>query len=222
MTRALVAGVAATTLLFTLAIGAAASAAPTRDALVRPGVGIGKLRLGMTLRESLRALGRPVVFEDARVFPRESLRYIRYRSKDRLWTIAVFGVRGRERLALIGTQARRERTREGVGVGTLVERLPAALRGQRPVCVKRYPFLNYVYHHELLLASCAVRTSGLESTTTVFSGSDECAVPVIRYQGCARPRYRVDFVFMESGELARYELSWWYPVVVEPERPRTG
>jgi len=215
-------GVAAVAVLLSVTAGSTATAAPTRDALVRPGVGIGKLRLGMTLRETLRALGRPVVFEYARVFPRESLRYIRYRTKDRLWRIAVFGVRGRERLALIGTQARRERTPEGVGVGTLVETLPAALRGQRPVCIKRYPFLNYVYHHELLLASCAVRTPGRERTTTVFSGSEVCAVPVIRYQGCVKPRYRVASVFMESEELARYDLSWWYPVVVEPERPRSG
>ena len=220
--RVLPVGVAVSALVLTLTAGGSASAAQTRDALVRPGVGIGKLRLGMTLKESLRALGRPVVFEHARVFPRESLRYIRYRTKDRLWRIAVFGVRGRERLAMIGTQARRQRTREGIGVGTLVETLPRRLRGQRPVCVKDYPFLNYVFHHELLLASCAVRTPGLEPTTTVFSGSDECAVAVIRYQGCVKPRYRVASVFMESGELARYDLSWWYPVVVEPERPTTG
>ncbi|HWN20511.1 MAG TPA: hypothetical protein VNP93_00935 [Gaiellaceae bacterium] len=211
----------ASALLLTLASGAA-GAAPTRDALVRPGVGIGELRLGMTLRQSLRALGQPVVFERARVFPRESLRYMEYRTKDGLWRFAVFGIRGRERLSLVMTRARRERTRDGIGVGTLVETLPRKLRVQRPVCVKRYPFLNYVYHHELLLASCAVRTPGLEPTTTVFGGSDECAVPVVRYQGCARPRYRVSSVFMESDELARFNLSWWYPVVVEPERPRTG
>lgn len=220
--RVLPVGVAVIALVLTLTAGGAATAAPTRDALVRPGVGIGQLRLGMTLRESVQALRRPIVFERARVFPREGVRYLQYRTNDGLWRIGLLGVHGRERLALISTKAPRERTRDGIGVGTLVETLPGRLRGQRPVCIKRYPFLNYVLHHELLVASCAVRTGGLEPGTTVFSGSDECAVPVVRYQGCTQPRYRVGSVFMESAELARYELSWWYPVVVEPERPRTG
>ncbi len=201
--RALPVGVAVIALVLTLTAGGAASAASTRDALVRPGVGIGQLRLEMTLRESVQALRRPIVFERARVFPREGVRYLQYRTKDHVWRIGLLGVHGRERLALISTKARRERTRDGIGVGTLVETLPRQLHGQRPVCIKRYPFLNYVFHHELLVASCAVRTGGLEPATTVFSGSDECAVPVVRYQGCLQPRYRVDFVFMESAELAR-------------------
>ena len=37
---------------------AAAHGAPQRDALVRPGVGIGKIRLGMTPAQVFRALGR--------------------------------------------------------------------------------------------------------------------------------------------------------------------
>ena len=40
------------------ASGAAAQAAPQREALVRLGVGIGKVRLGMTAAEVRRAMGR--------------------------------------------------------------------------------------------------------------------------------------------------------------------
>lgn len=221
--RMLVASVAALTTLMALTAGEA-TPAPARDTLVRPGVGIGELRLGMTLRESLRALGRPVVFERARIFPRESLRYMEYRTRDLLWTIGVFGVRGRERLALIGSRVRRERTRGGIGVGTPIARLAEELRAQRPVCIKRYPFMNYVLHKGLYVAACAVRTPTVDgSTTTVFSGKPSCAVRVIRYQGCAKIRYHVNLVYMESQELSRYnDLSWWYPVVVEPERPTSG
>jgi hypothetical protein len=104
-----------------------------------------------------------------------------------------------------------------------VNALPVRLRAHRPQCVKRYPFLNYVLLKELHVASCAVRTRvGLRSATTVFGGRAECVVPVVRYQGCTQVRYRVDAVSIESSELIPYDLSWWYPVTVEPERPRTG
>ena len=203
-----------------LAVAGMANGTVARDALVRPGVGIGELRLEMTLREALRALGQPVVFVRARVFPRGGLRYIEYGTRGGGWRIGVFGVHGHERLALIRTRLRRERTREGVGVGTLVATVPVRLRAHRPQCVKRYPSFNYVLHRELHVASCAVRNRiGLRSATTVFGGKVECVVLVIRYQGCMRPRYRVDTVSIESSELIPYDLSWWYPVTVEPERP---
>jgi hypothetical protein len=206
-----------------LAVAGAGNGTVARDALVRPGVGIGELRLEMTLREALRALGQPVAFVRARVFPREGLRYIEYRTRGGGWRIGVFGVHGRERLALIASRLRPERTREGVGVGTLVNALPVRLREHRPQCVKRYPILNYVLHKQLHVASCAIRTRvGLRSATTVFGGKAECTVPVVRYQGCTQPRYRVATVSIESFELISYGLSWWYPVEVEPERPRTG
>lgn len=221
--RTLVSCAAVAFVVVLLSAGGAAQATPTRDALVRPGVGIGELRLGMTLEETLRTLGRPVVFEVVRVFPEQRLRYLQYRTRDYSWRIAVFGVRGRERLARISSRVRRERTRGGVGVGTPVAKLPVALRAQRPVCVKRYPFFNYVLHEDLYVAACAVRTPGIDrSTTTVFDGEATCAVPVLRYQGCTSIRYRVGTVYMESDELTRYDLSWWYPVTVQPERPSTG
>ena len=216
-------GAVVLTSVLALAAGGAASGAEARDALVRPGVGIGELRLEMTLREALRALGQPVVFVRARVFPREGLRYIEYRTRGGGWRIGVFGVHGRERLALIAPRLRRERTREGVGVGTLVTTLPVRLRAHRPQCVKRYPLLNYVLHKELHVAAYAVRTRiGLRSATTVFGGKPECVVPLVRYQGCSHARYRVETVSIESSELIPYDLSRWYPAEVEPERPRTG
>ena len=216
--RRLVGGVAALTLVVALMAGGASSA-PTRDTLVRPGVGIGKLRLGMTLKESLRALDRPVVFEVVRL-REERLRYLQYRTRDNLWRIAVFGPRGRERLARISSSVRKERTRGGIGVGTPIATLPVKLRAQRPMCVKRYPTFNYVLHKELHLAACAVKTPTIDrTTTTVFSGEPTCAAPVVRYQGCTSIRYRVGTIYMESDELIPYRLSWWYPVTVEPERP---
>lgn len=127
-------------------LSGSATAAPTRDALVRPGEGIGKVQLGMTLGTALRSLRRPVVFVRAEIFPRESLRYLEYRTKDHQWRIGVFGIRGRERVALVRTGVRRERTREGVGVGTPVPMVASRLRPYRPVCNKRYPVVERLPH----------------------------------------------------------------------------
>jgi hypothetical protein len=42
-----------------LALVASAAAAPQRDALIRPGVGIGKVELGMSLAQVRAAWGKP-------------------------------------------------------------------------------------------------------------------------------------------------------------------
>lgn len=203
-------------------LAAGAKAAPTRDALVRPGEGIGKVQLGMTLKTALRSLGRPVVFVRAEIFPQESLRYLEYRTKDHLWTIGVFGIRGRERVALVRTRLRQERTKEGVGVGTPVPTISSRLRAYRPICIRRYPSVGNVFHIELHVAACAIRTRSIQgSTTTSFGGKPECAVPQVRYQGCPRIRYVVRSVALESNELMRYGLSWWPADTSDPLPPVT-
>ena len=203
-------------------VAGGATAAPTRDALVRPGDGIGNVRLGMTLANALRSLGRPVVFVRAEIFPRESHRYMEYRTKDDRWRIGVFGVRGRERVALVRTRVRGERTKEGVGVGTPVPAISLRLRTYRPICIRRYPFLNYVLHLELHVAACAIKNRSIERpATTSFSGDATCAVEPIRYQGCPRIRYIVDWVAVESDELLRYGVSWWPADTSDPLPPPT-
>jgi hypothetical protein len=203
-------------------LSGSATAAPTRDALVRPGEGIGKVQLGMTLGTALRSLRRPVVFVRAEIFPRESLRYLEYRTKDHQWRIGVFGIRGRERVALVRTGVRRERTREGVGVGTPVPMVASRLRPYRPVCNKRYPVVGNVFHIELHVSSCAIRSRSIEgSATTSFGGKPECAVPQLRYQGCPRIVYIVRSVAVESNELARYGLAWWSADTSDPLPPVT-
>lgn len=206
--------------LLTLTFAGVAGSAPTRDALVRPGEGIGNLRLGMTRTQALRALDRPVVFERARVFP--GLRYLEYRTKDRAWRIGLFGARGGEQLLLIRTELATERTKEGLGVGTPILTLRAKLRVQRPKCIRRYPFINYRLHMRLQVAACAIRTETmLGRATTSFSGRVRCAVPLVRYQGCPRIRYFVAPVTVESNRLYRYGLHSWNPDTSDPLPPTT-
>jgi hypothetical protein len=128
---ALVAAVAA------MATGSA-GAAPERTELIRPALGIGKLRLGMTEAQVRRAMGRPrfVVTRPATF----GLRSIEYQYGLAEYTVRLFGRRGRLRAVRVGTTLFRERTRTGLGVGTTERRILRDYPGVRcqPLRTQRY------------------------------------------------------------------------------------
>jgi hypothetical protein len=99
-----------------LAVGTA-SAAPQRDALIRPGVGIGNVRVGLTLAHVRRALGRPEAVMRQRRYGFGF--YTEYAWSGTDWIVAVVGRRDRARVVSVATGLRRERTRlRKVGVGS--------------------------------------------------------------------------------------------------------
>jgi hypothetical protein len=121
-------------LVFAVAAGSGTSA-PTSSQLVRRGVGIGKIRLGMTYPEVRRALGRPQLVN--RVQNRGfGTRYVEYLWNYGDWRVGLLGPRGRERVVRVSTKLRRERTREGVGVGSTVRQLARHYR-RTADCVHR-------------------------------------------------------------------------------------
>jgi hypothetical protein len=100
------------------AAAAVASAAARSDAtlVIRPGVGIGKLRLGMTEAQVRRAMGRPRFVVTRRAgFGLSSLEY-QYGLAE--YTVRLFGRPGRLRAVRVGTTLVRERTPLRVGVGS--------------------------------------------------------------------------------------------------------
>ena len=102
--------------LVALALTSAAAATPGAERVIRPGVGIGKLRLGMTEAQVRRAMGRPrfVVTRRAGF----GLRSLEYQYGLAEYTVRLFGPRGRLRAVRVGTTLVRERTPRRVGVGT--------------------------------------------------------------------------------------------------------
>jgi hypothetical protein len=122
VTRALVLGLVAAS-----AVVAAASATPIRDDRIRHGAGIGKLRLGMTYAEVRRILGGPQTVDK-----REQLtggrRYVEFSWDFGWWTIGFMGKPSRMRVVSIQTLNRRERTAEGLGVGSLERAVKRTLR----------------------------------------------------------------------------------------------
>ena len=118
---------------------APATAAPERKALIVPGQQIGKVRLGMTFAQVTRALGRPTVVNRQ---VRTGLgRYVEYDWGWGEWTVGFSGRGSSSRVSLIGTALQRERTREGVGVGSRRARVISVYRrsGVRCGIVRPYP-----------------------------------------------------------------------------------
>jgi hypothetical protein len=107
----------ATAVLAVSASAGVAAGAPERDTLVRPGVGIGKVRLGMTLAQVRRGLGRPM-FVNRNVRLGFGRRYVEYAWDYGWWLVGFEQRRGRLRAVRIEARAGTERTANGIGWGT--------------------------------------------------------------------------------------------------------
>ena len=120
----------ATFVLLVLAAAAAlpAGAAPQRDLLIRPGVGIGKVRLGMTVPQLRAAMGRPlaVLPQEAR-FGRQA---VEWQYGYGAYMVRLEGRRNALRVVGVSTTILKERTPEGFGVGTLESRVERAFAGR--------------------------------------------------------------------------------------------
>jgi hypothetical protein len=111
-----------------LALATSAGASNQRDALIRPGVGIGKVRLGMTLAHVRAAWGRPqaqTIETLARVGRTIELQY-----DFAAYTVTLTGRPHSERVVAVGTTLAKERLRQDVGVGSLERRVRQVFRGE--------------------------------------------------------------------------------------------
>ncbi|MBA2476931.1 MAG: hypothetical protein H0V40_13365 [Actinobacteria bacterium] len=99
-------------------------AAPSRDTLVRPGLGVGKVRLGMTVSEVRRAMGRHDIGVAKRLgFGSRRLELTWWSGLADHFIVQLVGPRGRERVVSIATSRTSERTATGIGPGVRVSRL---------------------------------------------------------------------------------------------------
>jgi hypothetical protein len=122
-----------------LVFAVSAAAAPSHDLVIRPGVGIGKVRLGMSLADVRAAWGAPQAV--TRTGRRVELQY-----DFAAYVVTLAGPRGRQRVVSIATTLAKERTRGGVGVGTPEPRLRRVFRGElrcdalELMTMPRYPY----------------------------------------------------------------------------------
>jgi hypothetical protein len=121
-----------------------AAAAPTSALVIRPGVGIAKLRLGMTEAQVRRAMGKPrFVVRRQTSF---GLRSVEYQYGFAAYTVRLAGPRGRLRAVRVGTTLLRERTPAGVGVGSAERKLRQMYRALRcqPLRTERHGSVQLV------------------------------------------------------------------------------
>jgi hypothetical protein len=151
--------VATLTLVCSLAGFAAAdvSASPDVSELIRPGVGIGKVRLGMTQAQVRRALGQRHAIVNVRE-RRFGLVYLELAYDYSAYTVGFFGAPGKLRVVSVATSLRSERTRNGLGPGTSLRALRRVLRGER--CRRRtvVTFVGFQTECSVLAASGARTT----------------------------------------------------------------
>jgi len=110
-----------------LALTASAGATTQRDALIRPGIGIGKVKLGMSLAQVRTAWGAP----QARIVSQErGARKLELQYDYAAYVVTLRGDPRHERVVAIGTTLAKERTSQGVGVGSLERRLQGTFRSR--------------------------------------------------------------------------------------------
>ena len=156
-----------------IAVGAAvvagpAGASPARDALIRPGVGIGRIELNMRLAEVRRVLGRPTSVAKRRRLGFGS-EYVEYTwGAAPSWRVGVIGRPGDQRVVMVATGLARERTRAGVGVGSTYKAAQRRL-GRQARCRRNDRPGDLSYN-----AWCAIGRGGTE---TVFLFFGTCSLP---------------------------------------------
>jgi hypothetical protein len=154
-----------------------AAAAPESNLRIVPGVGIGKLRLGMTEPQVRRAMGKPrfVVTRRAGF----GLRSLEYQYGLAEYTVRLSGRPGRLRAVRVGTTLVRERTQRRVGVGSSERAIRRAYPALRCEPLKTELFgsvrvVRTIQRECTLLAPTGRRTI---FTTDVFEHGFEVVTP---------------------------------------------
>jgi hypothetical protein len=109
--------------------GVFTASASATESTIYPGVGIGKVKLGMTLTQVRRLLGAPQALNaQGRLAGQQ---YTEYGWNFSEWRVGFIG-RTTKRAVLIGTAFTRQRLSNGVGIGTPM----GALRSKLPVACR--------------------------------------------------------------------------------------
>jgi hypothetical protein len=97
-------------------VAAGAPASTAKSLAIEHGVGIGPVTLGMSGPEVWKQLGSPRSVIERRVVGGQP--YVEFEYDFGAWNVGFLGRRGQRRVVLVGTGLSRQRSPEGVGVGT--------------------------------------------------------------------------------------------------------
>jgi hypothetical protein len=148
--------VAALGLSLVAVLGASpAGTSPARDTLIRPGVGIGKVRLGMTAAQAKRAMGRPhdTGWSERRDFGQRYLELVWDSGPEDSFAVGLLGSGDRLRVVSMWTTRPSERVPAGVGPGSSRQKVLGTLHGLRCQDVYRRDGSGHLVRTELVLGS---------------------------------------------------------------------
>jgi hypothetical protein len=149
-----------------LILSPSGGAAPEADMRVRHGEAIGSVRLGMTLAQVRRVLGREWVVSKRERRDTRGLRYLELQWDYGWWTVGLMRrPRGEFRAVRIVTVARRQRTPEGLGVGSTARDVRRQLR----VSCR---FVSSTATGNFLHTECVYRRTRKRETAFVFEGQE--------------------------------------------------
>jgi hypothetical protein len=141
-----------------------AGGASATELTIVPGVGIGRVKLGMTLARAKKALGKPQTV-NLRKQVSGHRGYIEYGWNFSTMWVGFINTKSVLHAALIGTDLVKEKTKSGVGVGTRIAHV-RALPGVR--CYLGTTWLNHPYFDpELRLGSHCI-LGNAEGRSTIF------------------------------------------------------
>ena len=146
----------------------------------------------MTFAQVRAVLGRPTVVNRTRRIG--FARYVEYDWGWGTWTVGFTGRGGVLRVSLVGTSIRRERTREGVGVGTTHG---ALLRLYRPRGLR----CETAERIGTILDTPVCRLGDPRAGETWFPFDKACTVPSLRIWNCpsAKTRFEVFEVLIRNS-----------------------
>jgi hypothetical protein len=146
-----------------------AGAGPIANAVIRPGVGIGRIELNMRLAEVRRVLGNPTSVAKRRQLGFGS-EYVEYTwGEAPSWRVGVIGRPGDQDVIMVATGLAREKTRTGVGVGSTYKDARRRL-GSRARCRINGKPGDLAYN-----AFCHMGLPGRTETSFLFFGT--CSLP---------------------------------------------
>jgi hypothetical protein len=176
--------------LAALAAGGVAGAARSDAELIRHGVGIGSVRLGMSEAQVRRVMGRPTAVLRRRTGFGGVRLELQFDEAE--YTVVLRRRAGRFQVVAVSTILARERTREGFGVGTLERRVRQA-HGRRLRCEQlRTQPVDSRSTARMLVSNernCVLATA--RGTETVFRSSVKGRFPWSRLTPADWPRARV-------------------------------
>ena len=118
------------------------------ESTIYPGVGIGKVELGMTARQVTKAMGRDFIVNNRKNFA--GVHYVEYGWDFAHWTVTFAQRDGTLRAVQVATDVHDQRTTKKVGYGTLWRALLRAYPGGR--CAFGDHYSPFGYYLEYLVA----------------------------------------------------------------------